>query len=102
MKPQTKTAAKTTAKTSAPTKQALSYLLNTVKQHPLGITVMLLTACVFAINLSVAPYLLKIILNRVNAATAETTFAVLAAPIIWYLLMAALIRICFRAYNYFV
>jgi ATP-binding cassette subfamily B protein len=63
---------------------------------------MFLVACIWAIDISLRPYLLKIILNRLDEGSQQAVFNYLAGPIILYLGMYFLLTNAFRLYDYFV
>ena len=63
---------------------------------------MFLMAFTWAINLSIEPYILKIILDRVTHASSNSVFQSLLAPIGAYLFMSFLMTAMQRVYGYFV
>ena len=67
--------------------QVWSYLVNTTKPFPIGMFVMFWTALAWSADLSIRPYLLKVILNRLPEGTQEDVFTNLAIPIVLYLIM---------------
>lgn len=79
-----------------------SYIIKLSKPFPLAIFVMLCVGVLWAVDLSVRPYLLKIILNRLAASGQPDVFHYLAGPIALYLLMYFLLTTSFRVYEYFV
>lgn len=83
-------------------KQVWSYIIRSAKPFPLSIFVMFLVAVVWSVDLSVRPYLLKIILNRLAESGQTDVFHYLAGPIALYLLMYVSLTTSFRAYGYFV
>lgn len=83
-------------------KQVVSFIVKMIRPFPGGISVMFLTAFVWAIDLSVRPYILKIILNRVAEVPPHEVFDYLTLPACAYLFMSFLVSTCFRLYGYFV
>lgn len=83
-------------------KQIWSYILRSIKAFPFSIFVMFWVALVWSIDLSVRPYLIKTILNRLAEGNQADVFHYLAVPIILYLFMYVTMTTSFRAYGYFV
>ncbi|HUX79704.1 MAG TPA: ABC transporter ATP-binding protein [Alphaproteobacteria bacterium] len=83
-------------------KQVASFIWKMIRPFPGGIFAMFLVAFVWAIDLSVRPYILKIILNRVAEVPPHDVFDALVLPACAYLFMSFLVSSCFRAYGYFV
>jgi ATP-binding cassette subfamily B protein len=84
------------------TKQATKYILKMVRPFPWAIIVMVIVALVWAIDLSVRPYILKIILNRITESYNQDIFKYLAFPVAAYLSISILQATIFRMYGYFV
>jgi ATP-binding cassette subfamily B protein len=82
--------------------QVWSYIIRLIKPYPLSVCIMFWVAFVWAINVSVNPYLVKVILNRLSTSASVHVFHYLAVPIIIYLLMRLVIAVSFRFYGYFV
>jgi len=68
-------------------KHAFKYIIKTIKHFPLGISVMFCTAIIYAVDLSVRPYLLKIILNHAAEINHQDTFSYITIPVLLYLFM---------------
>lgn len=83
-------------------KQVLNYILSLIKPFPVAIFIMFWVAIVWSLSVSINPYLLKIIINRLSQNPADTVFSYLAAPILWYLGMYAILKVSYRLYGYFV
>ncbi|SPM44707.1 ABC transporter permease [Orientia tsutsugamushi] len=83
-------------------KQVWSYIIRSAKPFPLSIFVMFLVSVVWSVDLSVRPYLLKIILNRLAESGQTDVFHYIVGPIALYLLMYVSLTTSFRAYGYFV
>jgi ATP-binding cassette subfamily B protein len=84
------------------TRQALSFIWQMARSFPGALTVMAGVALIWAVDLSLRPYLIKIILNRVSDSPRGEIFSVLAAPVGIYFLMTFLFPTMFRVYGYFV
>ena len=83
-------------------KHAFKYIIKTIKHFPLGISVMFCTAIIYAVDLSVRPYLLKIILNHATENNHQDTFSYITIPVLLYLFMFFLVSSLQRLHNYFV
>ncbi len=82
--------------------QVWSYIINSAKPFPIGMFIMFWTALAWSADLSIKPYLLKVILNRLPEGTQENVFTNLAVPIVLYLVMYLILTTTFRLYNYFI
>ena len=83
-------------------KQVWSYILRSAKPFPLSVSIMFLVAVIWSVDLSVRPYLIKTILNRLADGSQTDVFHYLAGPIALYLFMYVSLTTSFRAYGYFV
>ncbi len=83
-------------------KDVASFTLKMIRPYPGPIFVMILVAVVWAIDLSVRPYLLKIILDRVTEASQDNIFALLLFPAGAYFFMSFAVSSVYRLYGYFV
>ncbi|HET9843118.1 MAG TPA: ABC transporter ATP-binding protein [Gammaproteobacteria bacterium] len=79
-----------------------AYIASHIKAFPFAILTMLGVALIWAISISVKPYLIKIILNRLSISAQADVFVYLATPILLYLGMNLLLTISYRFYGYFV
>jgi ATP-binding cassette subfamily B protein len=79
---------------------AVKYIIKMLK--PLPIFLMLCVAMLWAIDVSFAPYLIKIMLNYLSEAPSEDLFVYLAVPASLYLSRSIIISTFFRLYDYFV
>ena len=68
-------------------KQVWSYIFRSAKPFPLSIFIMFLSTVLWSMNLSVKPYLLRTILNRLADGSQMDIFHYLAVPIALYLFM---------------
>ncbi len=73
-----------------------------VRAYPFGICIMLLVAVVWAVDLSLRPYLMKIILNGVTTSQAQDLWLMISVPVILYLVMNFIMSSVFRLYGFFV
>lgn len=79
----------------------LALLIKMIASFRWHIALMFLVAIVWAVDLSLRPYLLKVILNRVTNTPEQQIFVILAMPVLAYLLMSFLMSSMFRMYDYF-
>jgi hypothetical protein len=66
------------------TKQVISFILKMLRPFPFHITIVLLTALVWAVDISFSPYLITIIIDRASISNADDRFRSIAAPAISY------------------
>lgn len=83
-------------------KTVFIYILRLIRPFPLGIAIMFLVATVWAIEVSLRPYLLKIILDTIADSPRSDLMASVATPIFLYLLVSFCLSSVFRLYDYFV
>ncbi|MGL9731325.1 MAG: ABC transporter ATP-binding protein [Wolbachia sp.] len=83
------------------TKQVISFILKMLRPFPFHITIVLLTALVWAVDISFSPYLIKIIIDRASISDADDLFRSIATPAISYVLILFLLECMNRLYNYF-
>lgn len=83
-------------------KQVAQFTLEAIKPFYGAIWVMILVAFVWAIDLSVRPYILKIILDRVTDTANDAVFAALLVPAGAYFFMSFSVSTVYRLYGYFV
>ncbi|MEI8296036.1 MAG: ABC transporter ATP-binding protein, partial [Alphaproteobacteria bacterium] len=84
------------------TKQALLFICRMVRSFPVAITVMFALSVVWAISISVTPYLIKVILNRVAELPAgENLFTYLMVPVAIYIALELLMQSMYRLGDYF-
>ena len=82
------------------TKQVISFILKMLRPFPFHITIVLLTALVWAVDVSFSPYLIKIIIDRASTSAADDLFRSIATPAISYVLILFLLECMNRLYNY--
>jgi ATP-binding cassette subfamily B protein len=83
-------------------KQFWLYIMQQVKPFPLGVVSMFLAVFFGSLTVSVGPYFLKIILNRVANVPENNVFAYLAMPIAGFLFISLMHNVTYRLYNYLV
>lgn len=83
-------------------KTVFIYILNVVRPFGWSIVVMVLLALIWAINVSLSPYLLKIILNQVVDAPGSNLWETAGWAILFYLALSFMMVVAYRLYDYFV
>jgi ATP-binding cassette, subfamily B, bacterial len=83
-------------------KHVFSFILQMIRPFYGAIVVMFLVAFAWAIDLSIRPYLMKIILDRVTETPPETIFEALLVPAGAFFFMSFAMSTVFRMYGYFV
>ncbi|MBS0184839.1 MAG: ABC transporter ATP-binding protein [Proteobacteria bacterium] len=83
-------------------KEALFYIYKMIRPFYWSFTIMLLVAIAWAIDLSLRPYLLKVILDRLNQSPSQEAFKYIAYPLLIYFFLSFFHTSMFRLYNYFV
>lgn len=84
------------------TKQVFSFILKMIRPFPMAISIMFLVAISWAVDLSIRPYVLKVILNRLSEFSEQDVFSYLTVPALIYLLLSFAMSTIFRLYGYFV
>ena len=83
-------------------KQVFVFIGKMIRPFPIAITIMVVVAFVWALDLSLRPYILKIILNRTVEGSSQDIFSYLAFPAAVYLFLSFLASTVNRLYGYFV
>lgn len=78
------------------------FILRSVRPFPIAIGTMVFMAVFWAIDLSLRPYILKVILNRLAENPGGDIFSYLAGPVIAFLVLAFIAPTLSRAYGYYV
>ena len=81
--------------------QVFRYIFNIVKEFPLGILIMIAVSIIYAIHISLHPYILKIIIDRA-ADNNVNMFAHLGIPVLAFLGLSIFLNISFRIYDYYI
>src|SRR4051812_39311236 len=84
------------------TKDVWRFIFQSVRPFPMAIGTMVFMAIFWAIDLSLRPYILKIILNRLTENSAADVFSYLAVPIFLFISLAFLTTTISRVYGYYV
>lgn len=88
--------------TNSSSKLVLFFILKTLRLFPWSVFLMFMVAIIWAIDTSLRPYLLKIIIDRLAEPSTVTVFEYIGHPIIFYLFMTFSIVTIFRFYDYFI
>lgn len=84
------------------TQSAFYYIYTIARFFPFPIGIMFLVSSIFAINLSLSPYILKVILDRLSKSFSEDIFTYIGTPILIYFSLTLTMTTLFRCYDYFV
>lgn len=84
------------------TKQVISFIWSMMRPFPGAVFIMVAVALYWAIDMSLRPYFLKLILNGVADPVSPDLFSHIATPVLAYLFMIFLLSTFFRFYDYFV
>lgn len=83
-------------------KKVALFATNITKDHKFYLFLMFLTACIWAIDLSIKPYLVKLIVDELSSSTFTISSIPALIPLILYFFMTFLVATVFRVYNYFI
>ncbi|QOD38722.1 ABC transporter ATP-binding protein [Candidatus Wolbachia massiliensis] len=83
------------------TKQVISFILKMLCPFTFHITIVLLAALVWAVEICFNPYLVKVIIDRTFTSDTNNLFHNIATPAISYVLILFLLECIARLYNYF-
>jgi len=78
------------------------FIRQMLRPYPLPIFIMFMVAVVWAVQTSLLPYVLKIMLNRMTVEPGADPFVALIGPVAIYLGMSFTMSTSFRLYDYFV
>jgi ATP-binding cassette subfamily B protein len=78
------------------------YILKILRPFWWPVSIMFMVAVVWAADLSLRPFVLKIILDRVSEHTGQGIAALLVGPVALYFALTLFMTLMFRAYGYFV
>lgn len=81
---------------------AFYYIYTIARSFPFPIGIMFLVSIAFAINLSLSPYILKIILDRLSKSFSEDIFIYIGGPLLVYFSLTLSMTTLFRCYDYFI
>lgn len=82
--------------------QVWRFIFQSIRPFPIAIGTMAMVAIFWAIDLSLRPYILKIMLNRITESPGADIFSYLALPAGIYIFLALTETTIFRLYGYFV
>lgn len=88
--------------TNTTAKDVFRFMLQVIRPFPAGVSFMVIVSVAWAIDLSLRPYLLKIILDRVSDTPAHDIYGALLIPAGAYFLMGFAISTLYRFYAYLV
>lgn len=71
--------------------------MNALKPYPWQVASLILVACYWAMHLSLQPYLIKVIIDKVNT---DPSFHSLLWPIVFYIIISLAFTLNFRFYDY--
>lgn len=83
-----------------PSTSVVKFILRSIKPFRWWVVGQILVAIIWAIDLSLSPYILKVIIDRMPGLTVSDTYEVLLGPTFLYLSMSLLIFITFRFYDF--
>lgn len=84
------------------TRQVFAFVWQMVRSFPSGLIVMFCVATIWAVQVSLGPYVLKIILNRLTESSSSSIAENIFYPALVFLSLTALTSTIFRFYGYFV
>ena len=84
------------------TRQAFAFVFEMVRSFRSGLVAMVCVAIVWAVEVSLSPYLLKVIINRLIEYPSHSIVEYLAFPALAYISVSILFSTNFRIYDYFV
>ena len=84
------------------TRQVFSFIWSMMRPYSGAVFIMVAVAVYWAIDMSLRPYFLKLILNGVADPISPNLFTHIATPVLAYLFMIFLLSTFFRLYDYFV
>jgi ATP-binding cassette subfamily B protein len=76
--------------------KASSFILVVIKKVKFWVAALLLVSTIWSIDLSLRPYIIKILIDRLQHVTQDTIIQELGQPIITYLLLSFLVMLIFR------
>jgi ATP-binding cassette subfamily B protein len=76
------------------------FIFHFLKPYKLGIAVLVLAAVAWGFDLTIRPYLLKIMIDRVSTSENQNLMLILAWPAVGYIFMLFLFNIVFRVLDY--
>lgn len=83
-------------------KESLAFVLRSIAKFKFGVFIMVLIAFLWAIDASLSPYLIKVMLDRVSEGIRSDAVSFLLLPAIGYIALGLSMTFVFRLYGYFV
>ncbi|MBX9786190.1 MAG: ABC transporter ATP-binding protein/permease [Alphaproteobacteria bacterium] len=83
-------------------KKIISFSVDVTRGYRFCVFIMFLTAFIWAVDLSIKPYLVKMIVDELSKKSFEDSFMTALIPLCLYFFMTFLVATAFRFYNYFV
>jgi ATP-binding cassette subfamily B protein len=84
------------------TKDVWIFILRSIRPFPIAIGTMVFMAVFWAVDLSLRPYILKVILNRLAENHGGDIFSYLAVPVLFFMFLAFFMTTLSRIYGYYV
>lgn len=78
----------------------ISFIFSCIRPFKYLLILQFVVGIIWAVDLSLRPYLIKVILDRIANSNIEKIVSLLVVPVTIYILMSALIVIIFRVYDY--
>jgi len=78
----------------------ISFIFSCIRPFKYLLMLQFMVGTVWAVDLSLRPYLIKVILDRISVANPDTVITLLIWPVTIYMSMSVLIVIIFRIYDY--
>lgn len=82
-------------------KDVFRFILELVESFKLNIGVMIFTAVLMALDVSLRPYLVKVILNKTAEVSGNEVYGAMIIPVLVYFSLSLFMSLASRIYNYF-
>ena len=83
-----------------PSTSVVKFILSSIKPFRWWVAGQIFVAIIWAIDLSLSPYILKIMIDRMPGINVSDTYEVLLGPALLYLFLSLLIFVTFRFYDF--
>jgi ATP-binding cassette subfamily B protein len=83
-------------------KEVIAFIFQSIRPFKMAMFMIIITAIIGAVDISLRPYILKIIVDRLAIANSADTLGSIGALLFLYLLINFIVIATFRCYNYFV
>lgn len=84
------------------TKESIQFIFKMCMQFKFCIFVLFIVSILWAIDVTLGPYLIKVMLDRVTEGVRDNAYSDLLSPAIAYISLGFFMTLVFRAYGYFV